>query len=196
MGIWEKEMKVIRTERLILEELTKENLERLQEKQIEEQLAFFNINEQYSHDKPEFYSVKNEAALELKIERIKASWDTSLHIVMKDITTNKVIGHCGFYRWFKEHRRSEIGYILNKEYRKKGLVREAVRELLKLGFEELNINRMEAIIEPRNGDSENVVNHFGFKKEGVLRQHYISNDVIMDSMVFCLLREEWILRKD
>ena len=188
-------MKVINTERLILEELTKENLDRLQKKPIEEQLAFFNINEQCAAGKQEFYSVKDEAALKLKMERMKASWETSLHFVMKELNTNKVIGHCGFYRWFKEHRRSEIGYILNKEYRKKGFVREAIKELLKFGFDELNINRMEAIIEPSNENSENVVKYYGFKKEGLLRQHYISNEVIMDSMVFCLLREEWVLRQ-
>ena len=186
-------MKIIKTKRLILEELTKESFIILQEKPIKEQLAFFNINESDGHE--EFYSIANKEALDTKIKRIKASWDSSLHFVMKDKETELVIGHCGFYRWFKDHRRSEIGYILNKEYRKKGLVREAVNELLEYGFNELNINRMEAIVEPSNIDSVNVIKPFGFHIEGLLRQHYISKGRITDSMMFSLLKEDWEAKK-
>ena len=188
-------MKVIRTERLLIEEITKERFINLQKEPIESQLEFFNLTRDHLDGSTEFYTLQSKEDLETKIERMKDNWDMSLHFVMIDPTTIKTIGHCGFYRWFKSHRRSEIGYLLNKEYRKKGLVREAIAELIKYGFKELNLNRIEAIIEPENKDSIAIVEHFGFTKEGLLRQHYISKDKITDSMMYSLLKEECLSKQ-
>lgn len=168
----------IKTDRLILEQLTKEKLKEVSLWPLDKQLSFFGK--------------ANKEQLELKIERIKSYWDTSMVFVLMEKSHDKVIGFCGFYRWFKEHRRTEIGYVLLEEYRKKGYMREAVEVLLKYAFEELNINRMEAVIEPSNSASVNLAKHFQFKEEGLMRQHYIHKGKITDSLMFSLLKEDWL----
>ena len=67
----------------------------------------------------------------------------------------------------------------------------AVKALVRQGFEELELNRIQALVATGNLSSQAVCDRLGFKKEGVLRQaewlydHYV--DVTMNS----LLSSEW-----
>ena len=61
-----------------------------------------------------------------------------------------VIGSCGFLNMSQSNVRAEIGYELNKNYWRKGIVSEALSAIIKYGFEEINLNRVEALIEPEN----------------------------------------------
>lgn len=171
-------MKTIITERLILEELTLETLLEIEKMPKPQQMDFF--------DKDSIERVREN------ILRIRMYWASSLIFILRLKETNEAIGFIGFYRWFKEHRRSEIGYILKKKYHKQGLMREAVKAHIKYGFEELNINRMEAVIEPINLPSIGIAKYFNFQKEGFLRQHYIHKGRITDSLMYALLKEDWL----
>lgn len=45
----------------------------------------------------------------------------------------KLIGNIGFWRMQKEHYRSEIGYVLNPAYWRKGIIKEAMAAVLEHG---------------------------------------------------------------
>ncbi len=104
---------------------------------------------------------------------------------------NELIGTCGYYDWHKTVRRAEIGYDLDPAYWGQGLMTEALRAVLQYGFEKMNLNRIQAIIDSRNTRSLNLVHRLGFKKEGVLRQNSYFDGQFRDDVCFSLLRKEW-----
>ncbi|MFD2603649.1 GNAT family N-acetyltransferase [Flavobacterium suzhouense] len=111
---------------------------------------------------------------------------------MIDKETGKHIGACGFHTWVPDHRRAEIGYALdNDAYKQKGLMSEALYAILKYGFNEMNLHRIEALVAEWNTASVKLLTKFGFQKEGVLRQHYVVNDIPEDSVAYSLLKPEF-----
>nr|WP_304608529.1 GNAT family protein [Pontibacter anaerobius] len=116
-----------------------------------------------------------------------------------DRETKQVIGHCDFHTWVPSHRRAEVGYaIKNEKYKNKGLMTEALESILTFGFRQMNLYRVEALIADYNTPSLQLVQHFGFKREGLLRNHYKVNGQLEDSIMFSLLKpefEEWEARK-
>ena len=72
---------------------------------------------------------------------------------------------------------------------------EALRAVLKYGFEEMRLNRIQAIIDSKNTRSMQLVRRLGFKKEGVLRQRSYFNGRFLDDVMFSLLMTEWKKRE-
>lgn len=102
-----------------------------------------------------------------------------------------LIGTCGFYDWNKTARRAEIGYDLDPEYWGQGIMTEALQAVLRYGFEEMGLNRIQAIIDSENVQSMKLVHRLGFKKEGVLRQRSYFGSRFRDDVCFSLLKQEW-----
>lgn len=68
---------------------------------------------------------------------------------------------------------------------------EALRAMLGYGFEKMELNRIQAIIDSENTRSIRLVQRLGFKKEGVLRQNSYFNGQFRDDVIFSLLKKEW-----
>ena len=58
--------------------------------------------------------------------------------------SGKMIGTCGFTRFDNPNNSAEIGYVLNPAYHGKGYATEAAREVIRFGFEQLKLHRIEA----------------------------------------------------
>ncbi len=115
-----------------------------------------------------------------------------LYFHLLDKESQKVLGWCGYHTWFLQHQRAEIGYVMNDDAQKgKGYMKEALLPVLKFGFEEMNLHRIEALIAPANTPSLKLVERVGFVKEGLLREHYKKNNKIEDSLIFSLLRSDY-----
>lgn len=107
-------------------------------------------------------------------------------------TSQTVIGGCGWHNWFPDHRRAELGYQIEKEeFKKRGLMKEALAFVLSYGFETMNLHRAEALVSPTNEPSLKLVRHFGFREEGRLKEHYFVNNAFDDSIVFGLLKQDY-----
>ena len=81
-----------------------------------------------------------------------------------------------------------IGYDLQKEFWYNGYITESLKEVLKFGFEKLEINRIEAEVMPGNIGSEKVLKKLRFEKEGLLRDWMLFNGKHYDMMMYSLLR--------
>lgn len=104
----------------------------------------------------------------------------------------QVLGWCTFHTWYIDHRRAEIGYwLLKEEFKNKGHLSEAIPTVLAFGFNEMSLNRVEAFVSPENKASLRIMEKFGFKKEGYLRQHYMNNGNLDDSVLFSLLKQDY-----
>jgi len=105
---------------------------------------------------------------------------------------SKLIGTCGFNRFERsEARRGIIGYDLAKEYWGRGYVPEAMQAVIRYGFENLGLNRIEAYAEPGNRASIRVLEKLGFTCEGLLRQFAFYRRAVRDQLCFSLLSSEW-----
>ena len=104
---------------------------------------------------------------------------------------NMLIGTCSIFHIMQKCRRCEIGYGIAREHWRHGYMFEAVSALLKLAFEYLDMNRIEADIDPRNTASARSLEKLGFRREGRLRERWIVGDEISDSAIYGLLASDW-----
>lgn len=105
--------------------------------------------------------------------------------------SGEIIGTSTLFHLDMRNRRAEIGYILNRKFWKKGFVNEALNSLLNFAFEELNLHRIEADVDPNNAASIRVVEKLGFQKEGYLRERWHIAGKICDTVFYGLLRSDW-----
>lgn len=108
-------------------------------------------------------------------------------IELKD--EKKVIGTCGYHNWFHEHFKAEIGYELNPKYWQKGYMKEAIQPILSYGFEEMNLHRIEAFIDPANISSEKLLFSTDFQKEGTMRDFFFEKGKFVDATIFGLIKK-------
>jgi ribosomal-protein-alanine N-acetyltransferase len=102
-----------------------------------------------------------------------------------------LIGTCTLFHFLRASRRCELGYALGSAHWGQGLMREALQRLLDFAFDELELNRIEADIDPRNAASARLLERLGFIREGHLRQRWIVAGSISDTDLYGLLRSEW-----
>jgi ribosomal-protein-alanine N-acetyltransferase len=104
----------------------------------------------------------------------------------------KFIGWCSLTGWNPDFRSATLTYILDDAAWGHGYATEAVDALLSWAFDALNLNRIQAETDTRNGASVRVLQKLGFELEGMLRQDCIVNGEVSDSFVFGLLRQDWV----
>ncbi len=76
-------------------------------------------------------------------------------------------------------------------HKRLGLMTEAMHPILKYGFAQMHLNRIEAFIGSNNVPSLNLIKKMKFTEEGRLRSHYIKNNQVEDSLVFSMLESEF-----
>ena len=102
-----------------------------------------------------------------------------------------VIGTCTLFNFETDNRRAEIGYALGREHWGQGYMREALEALLGYAFGELDLQRLEADVDPRNSSSIRSLERLGFQREGYLRERWRVGGDVQDALFFGLLRREW-----
>lgn len=107
--------------------------------------------------------------------------------------TNHPIGSCGYNTWIKEEGyRGEIGYDLDLKYWGRGIMSEALHALIKIGFNTMGFNRIEALVEPENISSTKLLKKIGFCEEGTLRDYQFNKEKFTDLTIYSLLKREYI----
>jgi ribosomal-protein-serine acetyltransferase len=107
----------------------------------------------------------------------------------------ELAGTVGFNEVNQTHQYATIGYWLSEKFQRKGIVTEACRGIIHLGFNEMGLNRIEIRAASENKKSRAIPERLGFTKEGVIRQVEIVNGEFYDHVVYSMLASEW-LKKD
>ena len=129
-------------------------------------------------------ALEHIAMINSKIENIEGiNWA----ITCKD--SPKLIGIIGHYRIKLEHHRAEIGYMLHPEYNGKGIITEAVQEVVKYGFNEMKLHSIEAIFAPDNQGSAKVLQKCGFIKEAHFKENEFFEGRFLDSVIYSILNK-------
>jgi [ribosomal protein S5]-alanine N-acetyltransferase len=108
---------------------------------------------------------------------------------------NNLIGTVTLFNINRSNGRAEIGYAQAAAYWGHGYINEALVALLKYSFEELELRRLEADVDPRNNPSIKTLERLGFQKEGFLRERWHVNGELQDALFYGLLRRDWIKAK-
>ena len=87
-----------------------------------------------------------------------------------DQESGHMIGTCGFTSFNCPSDSAEVGYVLNPAYQGRGLATEAVRRVIRFGFEELELHRIEAHFMEGNDASRRLMERVGMTFEGFARE--------------------------
>lgn len=81
-----------------------------------------------------------------------------------DKRSGELVGTSGYHCWVTEpERRAEIGFDLSKAYWGFGYMTEALKPVLAYGFGPMNLERIEATVEPGNARSRRLLEKLGFQ---------------------------------
>lgn len=90
-----------------------------------------------------------------------------------------------------ELEEGELWYLLRPDQWGRGIVTEAVRQLVHHGFDALGLHRIWASCLPENPGSARVLEKLGFRQEGLLRQNLRIHGTWRDSYIYAVLASEW-----
>ena len=106
-------------------------------------------------------------------------------------TSRKMIGTCGFTKIDTVNNVAEIGYVLNPDFHRKGYGSEAVKRVMRFGFEELGVNRIEARFMKGNEASLALMKSVGMTFEGYFRDLLFVKGEYKTIGYSSILREEY-----
>ena len=178
---------ILETDRLILRQVTQDDANSLLK---------------YLSDKDVMKYVGLEPFKSIDDALDEISWYTSIvenstgirwGITLKD--QGEVIGSCGFLNLASQHHRSEIGVELSSEHWGKGIASEAFGAVIRYGFEQMNLQRIEALIEPPNIPSQKLAERQGFIREGLLRSYEFTVGKFDDLYMYSLLKQDFNVKQ-
>jgi len=175
---------VIETERLILRELSLEDTDNVFEyASIPEVTAFLLWHPNQSrHDSINFINFAKDL-FEKKISIIfciELKEDKKI-VGIFDIRITELINNC-----------CEIGYVLVNKYWNRGIIPEGLRSIIKYGFNELKINRIEAKCDSEDIGSSQILEKAGMQYEGTMREKVYVKDKYRSMKMYSILKREYI----
>jgi RimJ/RimL family protein N-acetyltransferase len=87
----------------------------------------------------------------------------------------------------REARTAELGYIVARAARGRGVASAALRLLTDWAFSELGVLRLELLIGVENVASKRIAERCGYEREGVLRSIHVKQDVREDTEIWSRL---------
>ncbi|SDZ31361.1 GNAT family N-acetyltransferase [Thermoactinomyces sp. DSM 45892] len=104
---------------------------------------------------------------------------------------DELVGCIGYNEVNQHNRFAKIGYWLSEDMQGRGIMRLACAEMVRYGFQEMGLNRIEIRVAKSNHRSKAIPQKLGFVQEGMIRQAEWLYDHYVDHLVFGLLREEY-----
>lgn len=162
-------------------------LRRVVNKDVEQIFALRSDKEVMKYIPRPLVKTKDDALAHITMidEKIDTNEGINWAITLKN--NDKLIGIIGLYRIQPEHFRAEIGYMLLPEYHGKGIVSEAINEVVNYGFDAIKLHSIEAIIDPKNFASEKVLQKNGFVKEAHLKENEYYEGRFLDTVIYSII---------
>ena len=89
-----------------------------------------------------------------------------------------------------------VGYWIDEALAGRSITPEAAAVLIRFGFEEVGLHRIQVSIIPRNGPSRRVAAKLGLREEGIAERFLEINGTWEDHVSYAITVEEWELRHD
>ncbi len=110
-----------------------------------------------------------------------------------DTKSNKVIGHAEINKIDLLNKNARLSRILiaKKNNRNKGFGKMLIKKLLEIGFEEINLHRIDLGVFDFNKSAIKCYESCGFKNEGLLRDTFIIDHEYHSVYNMSILKQEW-----
>ena len=174
---------ILETERLILRKITIEDLE---------DMYSYSSNVEV----PKYASWNpHNSLLDTKesIERVLSQWENKklVHWGIEYKENRKLIGTIEFVTWETQHKVAEIGYCLSQDYWGIGIAPEAAKEVIKYGFNNMDLVRIQARCYLENVGSARVMEKAEMSFEGIIRKGLFAKGKHQDLKMYSILKEEF-----
>jgi ribosomal-protein-alanine N-acetyltransferase len=175
----------LQTQRLLLRELTTEDLDAIHKMNSNPEVDRYN-----TLGLPENISVTKKI---LDVWLLEQQAFPRLHYVLgiMDITSGILIGMIGLRLGKPKYRNAEVWYKFSPAYWGKGYATESLKELLRFGFIDLNLHRIEAGCAVENAASIKVLEKVGMIREGHTRKLLPIRGEWMDNYGYAILEEDF-----
>jgi RimJ/RimL family protein N-acetyltransferase len=106
---------------------------------------------------------------------------------------DRLIGMVSLIKIHLVNRSAELVILIgDPDYQSRGFGTEAVRLVVRYGFEEMNLNRIELGVYATNTRAIRCYEKAGFVYEGCYRQSLYRNGRYVDESAYAILKEEWL----
>lgn len=105
--------------------------------------------------------------------------------------TKEVIGDIKVFKLKDKTASCEIGYCLSRKFWNKGITSEAMKSVIGYMFEEIGLNRIVAMHNPKNIASGKVMIKNNMTYEGTLRQAGKLGNEFYDLKIYSILKSEY-----
>ena len=178
-----RELPSITTDRLLLRRLTPSDVAEIYEYCSDPQVAHYMRWD--PHDSPERSRAVVEDILARYARGAGAPWGIEHRADKKLIGTLMLGWPDNGDGW------ADVGYAIHRAYWNRGLMTEALREIVRFAFTRTSLNRVQAICEPENAGSCRALEKAGLLLEGTLRQWQFYKGRHRDLRMYAILRKDW-----
>jgi RimJ/RimL family protein N-acetyltransferase len=105
--------------------------------------------------------------------------------------TSEVIGDVMLGWAGSRHHQGEVGYIFHPDFQGKGYASEAVRAMLRLGFDTVGLHRVIGRCDVRNTGSYRLMERIGMRREAHLVENEWFKGEWGSEFIYALLEHEW-----
>lgn len=123
----------------------------------------------------------------------KKSEDSQVFTIWSNKNENKFIGMVGIHNINKYNQHAEIGYWIGKNNRGCGYVTEALIEIMRYSFLDLNLHKLYAHAYDFNEVSNKVLLNVGFKKIGTKQDEVFRDNQFFDAISYEILENDYKL---
>jgi [ribosomal protein S5]-alanine N-acetyltransferase len=117
--------------------------------------------------------------------------ERSDQFLLATLVDGRVIGSAAVWTTSAADLVGEFGYTIARPYWGQGYATEVAALLLRLGFNDLGLERLAATCDPQNGASIRVLEKAGLMREGHLRGHVVARGHRRDSLLFGCLASDF-----
>jgi ribosomal-protein-alanine N-acetyltransferase len=138
----------------------------------------------------------NEAEIRIKrwMELYKDNTFYQWGIELKE--NKEIIGFINLHNVDEDNFSAETTYILSPKHWNKGIMTEAVRAVVRFGFENIGLNRISADFYSGNDYSQKVMLKSNMRCEGTFQERYFKSGKFYDSIQYAILKKDWKLKKE
>jgi len=109
------------------------------------------------------------------------------------VFNNQIVGSIGIVSKDNIYRKNfEIGFFMSQNFRGKGIITRAIKAAVSYSFSNFDILRVYAEVFSDNIASRRALEKAGLKLEATIHKNIIKNEVIKDSCIYSVLREDYI----
>jgi [ribosomal protein S5]-alanine N-acetyltransferase len=174
----------LKTKRLLLQELKREDLDAFVEVGNEKAINYFTWYIPYPLTRK-----KAKKVVEKIIEGAQKKRRDHYELAITLKNSKKLIGMANIYSMNYKDRKAKIGYWIGKEFRRRGYALEASKAMIDFAFGELKLNKITGKSLAQNKASNELLKKLGFRKMGIARQDQCVDGKLMDCYIWERLKQ-------